>query len=97
MLVEFAGEKYLVTIGTYEDGRIGEIFIDRIKDKLASKLGYQLDGTCRDAAVVLSIALQFGTELSSIAKAVSRDDEDMPTSIIGAVCDRLTPGGKRGS
>ncbi len=87
--IEFAGERYVITLGFYDDGRIGEIFINRIKDRVASKLGTALDGACRDSAILMSMALQFGTPLQTIAEAITRDDEGNPDTIIGAVCDKL--------
>lgn len=88
--IEFGGERYSVGIGYYEDGRIGEIFLNRIKDKVASKLGATLDGVCRDSAILMSMALQFGAPLSIIKEAVTRDEDGTPATIIGAVCDKLT-------
>lgn len=88
-MLEFGGEKYFVSVGFYPDGRVGEIFIDRKKTKTSGKLGFTLDGVCRDAAVLMSMALQFGTDLKTIADAVTRDDDGAPTSIIGAICDHL--------
>lgn len=88
-MIEFGGEKYIVTIGYYEDHRVGEVFIDRVKDKVASKIGYTLDGVCRDSAVTMSLALQFGTPIETISKAITRLDDGTPTSIVGAICDLL--------
>jgi|SRR6266481_4751541 len=87
--IEFAGEKYVVSVGYYDDGRPGEIFIDRVKDKVASKLGYALDGVCHDAAVAISLLLQFGSTIDTIGGAVIRDEDGEPASIIGAICDHL--------
>lgn len=89
-MLEFGGEKYIVTVGYYPDGRVGEVFIDRVKDRVASKLGAALDGVCRDSAVLMSMALQFGTSLETIGHAITRDDEGAPATIVGAICDLLT-------
>jgi hypothetical protein len=88
-MIEFGGEKYFVTVGYYPDDRIGEVFIDRKKTKTSGKLGFTLDGICRDSAVLMSMALQFGTTIETIAHAVTRDDDGTPTSIVGAICDHL--------
>lgn len=88
-MIEFGGEKYTVSTGYYPDGRVGEIFIDRVKNKTSGKLGFALDGICRDAAVLMSMALQFGTSIETISNAVTRDDDGTPATIIGAICDHL--------
>lgn len=88
--IEFAGEKYIITVGFYNNNKIGEVFINRVKDKVASKLGTALDGACRDSAILMSMALQFGTPLQTIAGAITRDEDGTPDTIIGAVCDKLT-------
>lgn len=88
-VLEFSGEKYLVTCGYYADGRVGEVFIDRKKTKTSGRIGYALDGMCRDAAVLMSMALQFGTSIETISHAVTRDEDGMPATIIGAICDHI--------
>lgn len=87
--ITFAGEKYHVTTGYYPNGQLGEVFITRIRDKSGAKLGVQLEGMARDAAILLSIALQYGTPVETIRHAVTRDEKNQPTTIIGAVVDRL--------
>ena len=90
--VSFGGEKYDVTIGTYDDGRVGEVFINRIRDKAAAKLGTHLDGVCRDGAILLSLALQHGTPIETIRHAVTRDESNRPATIMGAIVDRIAGG-----
>lgn len=86
----FAGEKYEVTQGTYPDGRVGEVFINRVYSKAAAKAGGSyLDGVCRDAAVLLSLALQHGVPVETIRHAVTRDEEGVPATIMGAIIDRI--------
>lgn len=83
--ISFAGEKYDVTTGFYPDGSPGEVFINRVRDKAAAKLGTQLDGVCRDGAVLLSLALQHGTSLQTIMHAVTSDEDGEPATVIGAI------------
>lgn len=85
----FAGEKYDVTQGRYDDGRTGEIFINRVRDKAAAKLGMQLDGVCRDGAIMLSLALQHGVPLETIRHAITRDSNNEPATLIGAIVDQI--------
>ncbi len=88
----FAGETYDVTQGFYADGRTGEIFINRVRDKSAAKLGTHLDGVCRDGAILLSLALQHGTAIETIRHAVTRDENGEPSTIMGAIVDRIAGG-----
>lgn len=76
-----------VTCGYYDDGTLGEIFIN------GGKSGEQVEGVARDGAVLLSIALQYGTHLDVLKNAITRDVNGAPQSIIGAVLDELTRGG----
>jgi hypothetical protein len=86
--ISFGGlaRDHKVTLGFYEDGALGEVFID------FGKSGEVAEAIARDGAVLLSLALQYGAELSNIKSAVTRDAQGEPTSIIGAVVDRLSEG-----
>ena len=89
--ITFQGEQYDVTTGFYEDGRFGEIFINRIRDKSAAKLGQQLDAVCRDSAILMSLALQYGVNLADLKHSITRDDDGAPMSIVGAIVDSVNP------
>lgn len=75
---------YTLTVGLYDDGRPGEIFIDGPK----AGSGAQVNAT--DAAVILSIAMQHGVPVETLRAAVSRNAAGEPTGPIGAVLDRLS-------
>ncbi|MGY3615708.1 TSCPD domain-containing protein [Bradyrhizobium sp. USDA 10063] len=75
---------YVVTMGFYHDGTVGEIFVN------GGKSGEAVEAIARDGAVVLSLALQHGVPLDTISHAITRDGQGAPSSIIGAVVDRLT-------
>lgn len=88
-------EPLLVTVGRYDDGRIGEVFIDsqaEAKGKLAARtLDLQ-----KDVAVLISIALQHGAPIEELRAAVGRGDvnlmgktRSMPATIAGTVLDAL--------
>jgi hypothetical protein len=83
--VEFGGLRHAhtVTIGFYDSGAIGEVFIN------GGKSGEQVEAIAHDGAVLLSLALQYGADLANIQSAIKRDGQGQPTSIIGAVVDRL--------
>lgn len=87
----FQGEKYIVTIGYYPDGRVGEVFINRVMDRTSAKIGMLLDGVCRDSAILLSLALQHGCEMETITGAVTRDEDGGASTIVGAILDHLRP------
>jgi hypothetical protein len=74
---------HAVTVGYYDDGRLGEVFIT------GGKSGEAVEAVARDGAVLLSLALQYGVPLETVAGAITRDSQNQPSSIIGAVVDRL--------
>jgi|TARA_Y100000310_G_scaffold51684_1_gene47590 hypothetical protein len=84
-----ANEKpdYSVTVGYYLDGRPGEVFAAGPKD------GSDMQAIINDACVILSIALQHGAAPAALAHSMGRTPvsktEDRPSSVIGAVVDKL--------
>ena len=78
------GIRYDVTIGYYEDHTtIGEVFINFPKSGMAA------EAIARDSAVLLSLAIQYGVPLQTIAHAITRDGQNEAASVIGAVVDKL--------
>jgi hypothetical protein len=77
-------KRFAITLGYYEDGSIGEVFIT------GGKSGEQVEAIARDGAVLLSMALQFGAELDAIKHSITRDGQNAPASIVGAVIDAIT-------
>jgi hypothetical protein len=75
---------YHVTIGKYDDGRLGEIFIS------TNQVGTALDAMARDLAVLLSLAMQHGCQIETIQHALTREADGSPATIAGAVADKLT-------
>ena len=84
--LEYGGfdKKYFVTVGYYDDGALGEVFIN------FPKSGMQAEAIARDGAVLLSLALQHGVPLEAIRGALTRDTNNEPGSIVGAVVDKLS-------
>jgi hypothetical protein len=77
-------QPFVVTVGFFDNGTLGEIFID------GGKTGQDIQSTSRDAAVVLSLGLQHGVPIESIRHAVTRNGASgAPASIIGAVVDAV--------
>ena len=81
--MRFWGQPFTVTVGFFPDGTPGEVFID------GGKSGQDVQNTARDAAVVLSLALQHGTPIETIRHAVTRSGSGEAASILGATVDRL--------
>lgn len=79
----FPLHEYLATIGYYDDGTPGEIFLDW-KDASAP-----LANLARDAALVLSIAIQYGAPIEVLRKTVSRTESGLPHTVIGTALDLL--------
>ena len=74
---------FTVTIGFFDDGTPGEVFVD------SKKTGGDAEAIARDAAVVISLALQHGVAAEAIRHAVTRNGNGAPSSILGAVIDAL--------
>ena len=83
--IKHNGADITVTAGYYADGRIGEIFIT------AGHANSALDVLASDAAIMASIALQFGAPLDVLRHAVKRNSQGEPSSPIGAALDRIAP------
>jgi hypothetical protein len=81
--LRFWSLNFTVTVGFYADGTPGEVFID------GGKTGQDIQSMARDAAVVLSLALQHGARIEAIRHAVTRNGSGEAASILGAIVDRL--------
>ena len=88
--LRFWNQPFTVTVGFYADGTPGEVFID------GGKTGQDIQSTARDAAVVLSLALQHGVPIEMIRHAVTRSGSGATASILGAIVDVL-PATARGA
>ena len=81
--LRFWNQRFTVTVGFFDDDTIGEVFVD------ARKTGGDVEAIARDAAVVISLALQHGVAVESIQHAITRNGNGLPASILGAVVDAL--------
>jgi hypothetical protein len=75
--------KFTITLGRYEDGRVGEVFIS------GAKAGSEMEAVTRDGAILLSLALQHRVPLSTIRHAVTRNGDGTASTIIGAIVDKV--------
>lgn len=76
-------QKYHATIGRYDDGRIGEVFIN------SAKVGSAVDINMKDAAIAVSLALQHGCDMAALRKAFLRNAEGAPEGPLAALFDML--------
>jgi hypothetical protein len=67
----------------YSDGRLGELFLD------IHKAGSAIGTLVRDAAIILSFALQHGADVEAIRRALCRDSQGRPLGPIGVALDKL--------
>ncbi len=78
---EVGGLRYSATISRFEDGRVGELFLNN------HKMGNQSDTKARDAAIILSFAVQYGADINEIRKALCRDGAGRALGPVGAALD----------
>jgi hypothetical protein len=83
----FRGQRFAVGIGRNGAGAPLEVFLN------ARKTGSEYDALARDAGILLSIALQSGADLSTIARALTRDQNGAPGSLLSALLDNLEGAG----
>ena len=81
--LEVAGLRYTATFGRFPDGRIGELFLNNHKSNSTA------DVNARDAAIVCSIAIQFGADIETIRRALCRDTQGRASGPLGAALDQL--------
>lgn len=81
--LECAGLSYVATISRLGDGCLGEIFLTNHKAGSAAGI------MASDAAVVCSLALQYGVPVDVIRKALCRDSHGRASGPLGAALDLL--------
>ena len=77
------GLAYTASVSFFPDGTLAEIFISN------SKAGSHSDAASKDAAVVCSIALQFGVPLQTIKHALLKDAAGNPSSPLGCALEQI--------
>jgi hypothetical protein len=87
---ELDGLRFTASVGRFRDGRIGELFLNNHKS------GNQSDTNARDAAILLSFALQHGADIDEIRKALCRNSAGRALGPIARALDILAgEGGER--
>lgn len=77
----FGALGYSVSYGRFPGGGPSEIFI------ATNKASSDAESIARDAAIMISIALQYGADFDALRAAVTRDVDGRPSSIIGHALD----------
>jgi len=80
------GLKFTCTVSRFPDGSLGEIFLQN------HKAGSMAGINAQDAAVIASIALQYGVPLEIIRKALMRDAKGRASGPLGVALDMLADG-----
>ena len=78
--------RFHIAIGEYKDGRPGEVFVTALG---AAGKGSMLEAFARDAAVLISLALQFGASVEKLRGAITRNEQNRPQTFVGAVLDAM--------
>lgn len=81
--IDHDGHRYSVSFGYHHDGRPGEVFIQ------AHKHSSPLEAAARDAAILISLATQYGTPLAQLREGVTRGEDGAAASVVGAVLDAM--------
>jgi hypothetical protein len=80
------GSKYVVQVGHYPDGSVGEVFIN------SHRVGSQADINARDAAVLLSLAIQNGIAPDDVLDSLMHDAEGRPEGVVGIIVAAVIEG-----
>jgi hypothetical protein len=81
--VEAMGLHFRASVGRYDDGRIGEIFLSN------RRVNSQADIMASDAAVLCSLLLQMGASPKALLHSLMKDSVGMATSPIGRVLEMI--------
>tara|TARA_R110002020_G_scaffold36894_37_gene111041 strand:- start:2865 stop:3179 length:315 start_codon:yes stop_codon:yes gene_type:complete len=85
--IEARGREYTASISRFGDGRLAEAFFT------GGKSGTDVEIAVRDAAVLLSIALQYGASVDVLRSALMRDEGGRAEGPIGVLLDTLCSAG----
>jgi ribonucleoside-diphosphate reductase alpha chain len=84
--LECAGLHYTATVSFHDGGRLGEVFLSN------HRADSHADACARDAAILASIALQFGAPLDVLRRALLRDPHGNASTPIGVALDLIEGG-----
>jgi hypothetical protein len=78
--------RFTATISRFSDGAVAEIFLTN------GKIDSHADVMARDSAVAASLALQHGTPLEVLQRALLRDQRGVAASPLGTALDLIAGG-----
>jgi hypothetical protein len=81
---EVDGQKYIATVSFFDDGHLGELFINS-----SGKLGSTADVNAADGALAVSLALQYGCPVEVLQKAMKRNTDGSAQGPLGAALDAI--------
>jgi hypothetical protein len=81
--LSFGSIPYVVSYSTFDDGRLGELFID------AAMSGDPLNVLGRDMAITVSLALQHGCSASELSQALERHSDGSAAGPLAAILDLI--------
>jgi hypothetical protein len=84
---ELNGLKFTATVSRLPNGDVIELFLNN------HKAGNQVDTNARDAAILLSFALQHGADVEAIRKSLCRDSRGCALGPVAQALDLLAEGG----
>jgi ribonucleoside-diphosphate reductase alpha chain len=80
---DWLGMEFTATISRFPDGSLAEIFLTN------HKTGSHADTAARDSAVVASLALQHGTPVETLRRALLRDSQGNASGPLGVALDTI--------
>ena len=75
--------RYTASASWFDDGRLGEVFVGN------HRADSHADSCAKDAAILASLALQFGAPLDVLRRALLRDAQGRPSTPLGVALDLL--------
>ncbi len=78
--------KLHVTLGCYEDGKPGEVFITVCG---GTGRGSMMEALAREIGILISLGIQHGIPIETMRRAVMRDEKNQPQTLAGAVLDAM--------
>jgi len=83
---ESGGARYTASVAHFEDGGVAEVFLNN------GKINSAADVNARDAAIVCSIALQYGVPVDVIRSALTRNPDGQSSGPLGTALDLIAAG-----
>ena len=78
---ECNGLRYTATASWFDTGELGEVFVGN------HRADSHADACAKDAAILASLALQYGAPLDVLRKSLLRDSQGRPSTPIGSALD----------